>query len=82
MFIKNPNNTKKKDIRSLLDNYEQFLCENKIPCIFKHIFSPFKASLDFHKHFKTNLAKLVHPFSSFSETQKSQFNFIYKISQL
>ena len=37
----------------MLDNYEQFLWENKIPSIFFHISSPFKPSLDFHKHFKT-----------------------------
>jgi hypothetical protein len=57
IFSKLRNNSNKKVICWLLDNYEQFLWENKIPYIF-YIFSPFKPSLDFQKHFKTQISKI------------------------
>ena len=62
MFSKLRKNSK-KDIRWLLDNYEHFLWENKIPCILFYISSPFnKPSLDFHKHFKTKMGPAILEF--------------------
>jgi hypothetical protein len=50
---------------------QTFLWKNNSPCIFNFL-SPFKPSLDFHKHFKTKISKIDPAVLEFQQdTQKS-----------